>query len=85
MNYHLNFQGPNPGGEDQERVMRTTLEKIAWGHWVFHRAAMKTAGYFWYFEMGTLLNNDLIQDYLSRVEVIPENLSNNLKVAFKPS
>lgn len=46
---------------------------------------MKTAGYFQYFEMGTLLNNDLTQDYLSRLEVIPENLSNNLKVAFKPS
>lgn len=42
---------------------------------------MKTAEYFQFFEMGTLLNND----YLSRLEVIPENLSNNLKVAFKPS
>lgn len=40
---------------------------------------MKTARYSQYFEMGTLPSNDRIQDYPSRVEVIPEGQSNNLK------
>lgn len=40
---------------------------------------MKTPKCFQYPEMGTLSNNDLIQDHFPRVEVIIEGLSNNPK------
>lgn len=36
MDYHLNFEGPNPGEEDQEKVMRTTLGKLSGGLGIFH-------------------------------------------------
>lgn len=40
---------------------------------------MKTLRCFQYPRMGTLPNNDLIQDHFPRVEVILESLSTNAK------